>query len=85
MEKGENAGYQHFILFPQCSQKASFPGLCGKELSNFGKSSANAFHLDKFKILSFGEELKLYSMVFKAIFNSISGISWQPVYLSMLS
>ena len=22
--KGENAGYQHFILFPQCFQKASF-------------------------------------------------------------
>ena len=25
--KGENAGYQHFFLFPQCFQKASFPGL----------------------------------------------------------
>ena len=24
--KGENAGYQHFLLFPQCFQKASFPG-----------------------------------------------------------
>ena len=23
--KGENAGYQHFLLFPQCFQKASFP------------------------------------------------------------
>ena len=23
--KGENAGYQHFPLFPQCFQKASFP------------------------------------------------------------
>ena len=22
--KGENAGCQHFLLFPQCSQKASF-------------------------------------------------------------
>ena len=36
--KGENAGYQHFLLFPQCLQKASFLGvaksqdrLCGKE------------------------------------------------------
>ena len=43
---GENAGYQHFLLFPQCFQKASFSGsfkstlfqgcrssgLCGKEL-----------------------------------------------------
>ena len=22
--KGENAGYQHFFLFPQCLEKASF-------------------------------------------------------------
>ena len=25
--KGENAGYQHFLLFPQCFQKHSFSGL----------------------------------------------------------
>ena len=25
--KGENAGNQHFLLFPQCFQKASFTGL----------------------------------------------------------
>ena len=24
--KGENAGHQHFLLFPQCFQKASFLG-----------------------------------------------------------
>ena len=24
--KGENAGYQHFLLFSQCFQKATFPG-----------------------------------------------------------
>ena len=24
VEKGENAGYQHFLLFPHCFQKASF-------------------------------------------------------------
>ena len=24
--KGENAGYQHFLLFPQCFQKAPFSG-----------------------------------------------------------
>ena len=23
--KGENAGYQHFLLSPQCFEKASFP------------------------------------------------------------
>ena len=26
MKKVENAGYQHFLLFPQCFQKASFSG-----------------------------------------------------------
>ena len=33
--KGENAGYQHFLLFPQCFQKASFSWseLCAKELT----------------------------------------------------
>ena len=25
--KGENAGYQHFLLFPQCFQKTSFLGV----------------------------------------------------------
>ena len=25
--KGENAGYQHFLLFPQCCQKAHCAGL----------------------------------------------------------
>ena len=26
VRKGENAGYQHFLLFPQCFQKPSSPG-----------------------------------------------------------
>ena len=26
VEKGENVGYQHFLLFQQCFQKLSFPG-----------------------------------------------------------
>ena len=37
-EKGEYAGYQHFLLFQQCFQKASYlgllkSGLCGKEIN----------------------------------------------------
>ena len=41
--KGENAGYQHFLLFPQCFQKAysqgcKTSGLCGKELKEFQES-----------------------------------------------
>ena len=27
VEKGENAGYQHFLLFPQCFPKLSSLGL----------------------------------------------------------
>ena len=27
LEKGENAGDQHFLLFPECFQKASFSGV----------------------------------------------------------
>ena len=26
VEKGENAGYQHFLLFSQCFQRAFYPG-----------------------------------------------------------
>ena len=26
VEKGENAGYQHFFLFPKCFQKAFYTG-----------------------------------------------------------
>ena len=37
--KGENTGYQHFLLFPQWFQKATSygvvkSGLCGKGLNN---------------------------------------------------
>ena len=36
--KGENAGYQHFLLFPQCFKKSCLSGslnlgLCGKEFN----------------------------------------------------
>ena len=38
VEKGENAGNQHFLLFPQCFPRPSSlgslkVGLCGKELT----------------------------------------------------
>ena len=38
MGKGENSGYQHFLLFPQCFEKASFSGslkvrIAGTELN----------------------------------------------------
>ena len=56
--KGENAGNQHFLLFPQCfqpyqRQKSSF------KLSTFILSSVYALNLDQSKILSFGIWLTL--------------------------
>ena len=54
--KGQNAGYQHFFLFPLCFQKPSVSGssnvgMCGKELIN---SSPNhkTLHWSKFKALA---------------------------------
>ena len=54
--KGENAGNQHFLLFPQCfllNQREIV------SLAAFNLSSANAFSLVTSKILSFGKELTL--------------------------
>ena len=53
--KRENAGNQHFLLFPQCFQPYQ------RRNSSFiiSPSSANAFNLDQSKILSFGTELNL--------------------------
>ena len=49
--KGENAGNQHFLLFPQCF----LPFLKQSSVSESHLlSSANAFNLDKSKILLFG-------------------------------
>ena len=54
MGKGENAGNQHFLLFPQrflpISKMVSV-------LVTFVFSSAKAFNLDKPKNLSFGKGL----------------------------
>ena len=40
VEKGENAGYQHFLFFPQSFQKTSFSGwlksgFCGKDSKTY--------------------------------------------------
>ena len=46
--KGENAGYQHFLLFPQCFERASFPdtskGVIVWEWVNFDINSFNPGH-----------------------------------------
>ena len=57
--KGENAGNQHFLFFPQCFQpKSNFSFLVA-----FTLSSANAFNLDRSKILLFGKELTHYHTI----------------------
>ena len=52
--KGENAGNQHFLLFPQCF--LSFPQQISIVQSQLFFSSANAFNLDLSEILSFGKK-----------------------------
>ena len=65
MGKGENAGYQHFLLIPQCFLPFA------KQISIFQAifvlSSANAFNLEQFKILSFGKELISDNNIFRLV------------------
>ena len=59
--KGENAGYQHFLLFLSCFlpfQKKNF-----SFLATLIWSSAHAFNLDQSKNLSFGKELTHYHTI----------------------
>ena len=54
--KEENAGNQHFLLFPQCFQLLSQREIV--ILATFNLSTANAFDLVMSKNLSFGKGLK---------------------------
>ena len=54
--KGENAGNQHFLLFPQCF--LLFPRQISIFESHFVLSSANALNSDKSKNLSFSTGLQ---------------------------
>ena len=61
MGKGENAGNQHFLYFPQCFLQIP------KTNFNFSVTiivSVNAFNLDHSNILSFGKELKVVYGIF---------------------
>ena len=57
LEKGENADDQHFLLLPRCFLPYDRQIKCFELNSNF--LSANAFNLDKAKIMSCGKRLKL--------------------------
>ena len=52
--KGENAGNQHFLLFPTMFSTLSFREII--ILAKFKLPSGNTFNLGQFKILSFGRE-----------------------------
>ena len=54
--KGENANYQHFLLFPQCF--LPFPKVNFNFSVIFIASSAHAFNFDHSKKVLFSKELK---------------------------
>ena len=45
--QGENAGYQHFLLFPQCFQKPSFSGLLKSGLYGKGLNSVTVLPISE--------------------------------------
>ena len=55
VEKGENAGNQHFLLFPQCFLLLSKRGML--ILATFILLSANAFNLVTSNFLLYGKGL----------------------------
>ena len=57
--KGENAGNQHFLLFPQCF----LPFLTQISVFHLHLSSAKAFNLNQCKNLLFCRELTLYHTI----------------------
>ena len=57
--KGENAGNQHFLLFPQCF--LPFPKQISSFEFTFDLWSTNAFNLGKSIILLFGKELRSFN------------------------
>ena len=55
VEKGENAVYQHFLLFPQCFQRVLYfsqgrlkLGVCGKGLTHYQTTNSDSAKLKKF-------------------------------------
>ena len=57
VEKGENAGFQHFLIFPLWFQKSNLPGslkvgMYGKELNTLSAISFNPFsHLSLYQTI----------------------------------
>ena len=47
--KGENAGYQHFLLFLQCFQKASFKEVLNVRIAGKGLKALDSVSMTEFK------------------------------------
>ena len=58
VEKGENAGHQHFLLFATMFSSSIFSKAFVKFRAIFDLSPANAFNLDRSTILLLGKQLK---------------------------
>ena len=54
--KGENAGYQHFLLFPQCFLPIPNKNFCFWIAFMLSYAKLNALDLDQWKILWFGKD-----------------------------
>ena len=66
VEKGENAGYQHFLLFPQCFQKAS-------PLGSFN-SLPNNMVLDLTKWKAFADDKINEAQMMISVFDRVENI-----------
>ena len=72
--KGENAGYQHFLLSPQYFQKASFSrllkGLCGKGLKELRESMGRCT-----------SRPDIIEIVLKLVYNTVKSINTSTLTL----
>ena len=72
--KGENAGYQHFLLFPQCFEKASFSDMSkGVIVWEWVNSLPNNKILDRSKLKAFAD-INLPKMIIFFVFDRLESI-----------
>ena len=82
VQKGENAGYQHFLLFPQCFPRDSFTGsikwLSGKGLSNMNKCLTVIYKFPLGRILNLPPVIRLVSL-YHVMIGSGFPVTWQVI------
>ena len=81
VEKGENEGNQHFLLFSQCF--STLPKTNFNFSVTFILSSENVFNLDQSKNMLFGNELTHYNTIphFDALKKYSCGKHWDKQFL----